>query len=89
VLAAFEENGGLGDDLSGFDLDRSVVACQPSGQCGWRIDPLSHYWKVEYMANQKDRLGLGEGREAKLQAYRQARIRSWAMDARFGHAQIT
>lgn len=78
---SFDEMQEWGDDLSGFDL---VVALSPASQR--RALELTRYFhlSVEYWPI-LDPTGLGEGREAKLSAYRQARdqIRNRILD-RFG-----
>lgn len=78
---SFDEMQDWGDDLSGFDL---VVALSPASQRrALEMTDLFHmdveYWPV------LDPSGLGEGREARLAAYRQTRdqIRSHML-ARFG-----
>ncbi len=80
---SFDEMRDWGDDLGGFDL---VVALSPASQrraldltrC---YDLAVEYWPV------LDPTGLGEGREARLAAYRQTRdqIAAWML-ARFGPA---
>ncbi|MCX7889368.1 MAG: low molecular weight phosphatase family protein [Rhodobacteraceae bacterium] len=78
---SFEEMTNWGDDLSQFDL---VIALSPASQR--QALELTRYYhlKVEYWPI-LDPTGIGEGREAKLQAYRQTRdqIRD-RMIARFG-----
>jgi len=66
---SFDEMQEWGDDLSGFDL---VVALSPASQR--RALELTRYFhlEVEYWPI-LDPTGLGEGREAKLDSYRQAR----------------
>ena len=66
---SFDEMQEWGDDLSGFDL---VVALSPASQR--RALDLTRYFhlEVEYWPI-LDPTGLGETREAKLDAYRQAR----------------
>lgn len=78
---SFEEMQQWGDDLSGYDL---IVAMSPASQrMALELTRYFHlaveYWPI------LDPTGLGEGREAKLAAYRQARnqIRD-RMLARFG-----
>lgn len=78
---SFDEMEQWGDDLSQFDL---IVALSPASQrLALELTRFYHlnveYWPII------DPTGLGEGREAKLQAYRQARdqIRD-RMVARFG-----
>jgi protein-tyrosine-phosphatase len=65
----FEEMREWGDDLAGFDL---VIALSPASQR--QALELTRYFHldVEYWPIM-DPTGLGEGREAKLAAYRQAR----------------
>ncbi|MBT8460357.1 MAG: low molecular weight phosphatase family protein [Boseongicola sp.] len=78
---SFDEMEEWGDDLSGFDL---VVALSPASQR--RALELTRFFHldVEYWPI-LDPTGLGEGREAKLASYREARdqIKS-RMLARFG-----
>jgi len=66
---SFDEMEQWGDDLSSFDL---VVALSPASQR--RALELTRYFHltVEYWAIM-DPTGLGESREAKLDAYRQSR----------------
>lgn len=80
---SFEEMQKWGDDLSQFDL---IVALSPASQrMALELTRFYHlaveYWPI------LDPTGLGESREAKLAAYRQARdqIRSRMLD-RFGPA---
>jgi len=80
---SFEEMQKWGDDLSQFDL---IVALSPASQrMALELTRYYHlaieYWPI------LDPTGLGEGREAKLAAYRQARdqIRSRMLN-RFGPA---
>ncbi len=66
---SFEEMQEWGDDLSQFDL---IVALSPASQrMALELTRLYHldveYWPI------LDPTGLGEGREAKLSAYRQTR----------------
>jgi arsenate reductase len=70
-----------GDDISGFDL---IVALSPASQRR-ALDLTRHYHlDVEYWPI-LDPTGLGETREAKLSAYRQARDQIVErMIARFG-----
>lgn len=78
---SFEEMQEWGDDLSGFDL---VVALSPASQR--HALELTRYFHldVEYWPI-LDPTGLGETREAKLAAYRQARDQIVErMTARFG-----
>lgn len=78
---SFDEMQDWGDDLSGFDL---VVALSPASQRrALEMTDVFHldveYWPV------LDPSGLGEGREARLAAYRQTRDQIRAhMIARFG-----
>ena len=78
---SFEEMQQWGDDLSQFDL---IVALSPASQrMALELTRFNHlevvYWPI------LDPTGLGDGRDAKLNAYRQARdqIRE-RMLARFG-----
>ena len=78
---SFEEMQARGEDLSQFDL---VIALSPGSQKA-ALDLTRHYHiAVEYWPI-LDPTALGEGREAKLAAYRQARdqIRGRMVD-RFG-----
>jgi protein-tyrosine-phosphatase len=66
---SFEEMQQWGDDLTGFDL---IVALSPASQrMALELTRFCHldveYWPI------LDPTGLGEGRDAKLSAYRQAR----------------
>ena len=66
---SFEEMIEWGDDLSGFDL---IIALSPASQRqALELTRYAHieveYWPI------MDPSGLGESREAKLGAYRQAR----------------
>jgi arsenate reductase len=68
-VRTFEEMREWGDDLSGFDL---VIALSPASQrTALELTRYFHldveYWPI------LDPTGLGEGREAKLAAYRQTR----------------
>ena len=78
---SFEEMKDWGDDLSGFDL---VVALSPASQRqALELTRFFHldveYWPI------LDPTGIGETREAKLSAYRQARDQIRArMIERFG-----
>ncbi len=78
---SFEEMQQWGDDLSGFDL---VVALSPASQRQALELTRFYHLDVEYWPV-LDPTGLGEGREAKLSAYRNTRdqIRD-RMIARFG-----
>ena len=78
---SFEEMAQWGDDLSGFDL---IIALSPASQrAALEMTRFAHidveYWPI------MDPTGLGEGRQARLSAYRQTRdqIRN-RMIARFG-----
>ncbi|MCX8508878.1 MAG: low molecular weight phosphatase family protein [Rhodobacteraceae bacterium] len=81
---SFDEMKEWGDDLSGFDL---VVALSPASQrqaleftCFFHLDV--EYWPI------LDPTGIGESREAKLAAYRQARDQIRArMVERFGEPE--
>jgi len=80
---SFEEMQEWGDDLSGFDL---VIALSPASQRQalelTRFYPLDvEYWPI------LDPTGLGEGREEKLNSYRQARDQiKGKIQQRFGPA---
>jgi protein-tyrosine-phosphatase len=78
---SFDEMQQWGDDLGQFDL---IVALSPASQRLALDLTRFHHLNVEYWPI-IDPTGLGESREAKLQAYRQARdqIRD-RMLARFG-----
>ncbi len=78
---SFEEMQEWGDDLSGFDL---VVALSPASQR--QALELTRYFHldVEYWPI-LDPTGLGEGREEKLNSYRQARDQiKGRIEQRFG-----
>jgi len=78
---SFDEMQEWGDDLSGFDL---VVALSPASQR--KALDLTRYYHllVEYWPI-LDPTGLGETRDAKLAAYRQARDQiSEKLISRFG-----
>ena len=80
-VRSFDEMQDWGDDLSGFDL---VVALSPASQR--RALDLTRFFhlEVEYWPI-LDPTGLGEGREARLEAYRKTRDQIVArMHARFG-----
>ena len=80
-VRSFDEMEEWGDDMSGFDL---IVALSPASQRR-ALELTRHYHlMVEYWPI-LDPTGLGERREDKLNAYRQARdqIRSRMID-RFG-----
>ncbi len=66
---SFEEMEAWGDDLSGFDL---IVSLSPASQRHALDLTRLYHLEVEYWPIM-DPSGLGEGREAKLDAYRQAR----------------
>ncbi len=78
---SFEEMAQWGDDLTGFDL---IIALSPASQrLALELTRYAHidveYWPI------MDPTGLGEGREAKLAAYRQTRDQiHQRMLARFG-----
>ena len=82
---SFDEMSQWGDDLSAFDL---IVALSPASQ-RQALEMTRHahidveYWPI------MDPTGLGEGREAKLSAYRQTReqIRKKMLE-RFGPPTI-
>ncbi len=78
---SFEEMQQWGDDLGQYDL---IVALSPASQRLALELTRTHHVEVEYWPI-LDPTGLGETREAKLSAYRQARdqIRDRIM-ARFG-----
>lgn len=78
---SFEEMQDWGDDLSQFDL---IVALSPASQRMALELTRYHHLAIEYWPI-LDPTGIGETREAKLTAYRQARdqIRD-RMAARFG-----
>jgi arsenate reductase len=80
-VRSFDEMQEWGDDLSGFDL---IIALSPASQRR-ALDLTRHFHlEVEYWPI-LDPTGLGETREAKLAAYRQARDQIIArMTARFG-----
>ena len=80
---SFEEMQEWGDDVSGFDL---VVALSPASQR--QALELTRYFNldVEYWPT-LDPTGLGEGRDAKLDAFRQTRDQiSSKLIERFGPA---
>lgn len=68
-VRSFDEMQEWGDDLSGFDL---IIALSPASQR--RVLELTRHFhlEVEYWPI-LDPTGLGETRDAKLDAYRQAR----------------
>ena len=78
---SFDEMEQWGDDLSQFDL---IVALSPASQRQALELTRFNHLEVEYWPI-LDPTGLGESREAKLAAYRQARdqIRTRMLD-RFG-----
>lgn len=78
---SFDEMQQWGDDLGQFDL---IVALSPASQRMALELTRFHHLQVEYWPI-LDPTGLGEGRDAKLTAYRQTRdqIRD-RMIARFG-----
>jgi arsenate reductase len=80
-VRSFDEMEQWGDDLSGFDL---IIALSPARQRR-ALDMTRHFHiDVEYWPI-LDPTGLGETREAKLAAYRQARDQIVErMIARFG-----
>jgi len=80
-VRSFDEMQEWGDDISGFDL---IVALSPASQRR-ALDLTRHsHLDVEYWPI-LDPTGLGETREAKLAAYRQARDQIVArMTERFG-----
>jgi protein-tyrosine-phosphatase len=80
-VRSFDEMQEWGDDISGFDL---IVALSPASQRR-ALDLTRHsHLEVEYWPI-LDPTGLGETREAKLAAYRQARDQIVArMTERFG-----
>ncbi|MCR8725070.1 arsenate-mycothiol transferase ArsC [Frigidibacter sp. ROC022] len=82
---SFDEMNNWGDDLSAFDL---IVALSPASQRHALELTRLYHLKVEYWPV-LDPTGLGETREAKLQAYRLTRdqIRE-RMLARFGPATV-
>ena len=83
---SFEEMQTMGDDLGQFDL---IIALSPASQRA-ALDLTSNYHlSVEFWPI-IDPTALGEGRDAKLAAYRQARDDIQArILARFGPADIT
>jgi protein-tyrosine-phosphatase len=81
---SFEEMQQWGDDLSGFDL---VVALTPASQRQALEFTRFFHLDVEYWPVM-DPTGIGETRDAKLAAYRQARDQIRArMIERFGPPQ--
>ena len=83
---SFEEMQEWGDDLSGFDL---VVALSPASQRMALELTRFYHLEVEYWPI-LDPTGLGEGREEKLNSYRQSRdqIKS-RIEQRFGPPTVT
>ena len=82
---SFDEMQQWGDDLSGFEL---IVALSPASQRQALEFTRYFHLDVEYWPT-LDPTGIGEGREAKLSAYRQARDQiSTKMLARFGPADV-
>ena len=80
---SFDEMQQWGDDLSGFEL---IVALSPASQRQALEFTRYFHLDVEYWPT-LDPTGIGEGRDAKLSAYRQARDQiSTRMLARFGPA---
>jgi protein-tyrosine-phosphatase len=78
---SFEEMQQWGDDLGQFDL---IIALSPASQRQALELTRHHHLSVEYWPI-LDPTGIGETREAKLQAYRQARDQILQrMTARFG-----
>ncbi|MGR3343766.1 MAG: arsenate-mycothiol transferase ArsC [Paracoccaceae bacterium] len=78
---SFDEMQQWGDDLSGFEL---IVALSPASQRQALEFTRYFHLDVEYWPT-LDPTGIGEGRDAKLSAYRQARDQiSTKMLARFG-----
>ncbi|WP_426034118.1 low molecular weight phosphatase family protein [Cypionkella sp. TWP1-2-1b2] len=78
---SFEEMQNLGDDLGQFDL---IIALSPASQHAALDLTKSYHLEVEYWPI-IDPTALGEGRDAKLSVYRQARdqIKTRMLD-RFG-----
>ena len=80
-VRSFVEMQDWGDDLSGFDL---VVSLSPARQRHVLYMTRLFHLEVEYWPVM-DPAGLGEGREARLHAYRQTRDQIAArMIGRFG-----
>lgn len=78
---SFDEMKEWGDDLSQFDL---IVALSPASQRMALELTRFHHLDIEYWPI-LDPTGIGDGREAKLAAYRQARDQiKDRMLARFG-----
>ena len=83
---SFEEMQEWGDDLSGFDL---VVALSPASQRMALELTRFYHLEVEYWPI-LDPTGLGEGREEKLNSYRQARDQiTTRIEQRFGPPTVT
>ncbi len=80
---SFEEMQNMGDDLGQFDL---IVALSPASKHAALDLTKSYHLDIEYWQI-IDPTAIGEGREAKLAAYRQARdqIKTRMLD-RFGPA---
>ena len=83
-VRSFDQMEDWGDDLGGFDL---IVALSPASQRRALEATRLFHLDVEYWPI-LDPTGLGEGREERLRAYRQARdqIRD-RMVARFGEPE--
>ncbi len=82
---SFEEMQQWGDDLSGFDL---IVALSPASQRQALEFTRYFHLEVEYWPI-LDPTGIGETRESKLAAYRQARDQiSARMLERFGPPDV-
>ena len=80
-VRSFDEMQDWGDDLSGFDL---VVSLSPASQRHVLDMTRLFHLEVEYWPIM-DPSGLGDGRDARLDAYRQTRDQIAArMIARFG-----
>ncbi len=78
---SFEEMQEWGDDLSGFDL---IIALSPASQRQALELTRFFHLEVEYWPI-LDPTGLGEGREEKLNSYRQARDQiKTRIEQRFG-----
>jgi arsenate reductase len=78
---SFEEMQEWGDDLSGFDL---IVALSPASQRQALELTRFYHLDVEYWPI-LDPTGLGEGREEKMNSYRQARDQiKTRIEQRFG-----
>nr|WP_319249577.1 low molecular weight phosphatase family protein [uncultured Celeribacter sp.] len=82
---SFDDMKEWGDDISSYDL---VVALSPASQRQALELTRFYHLEVEYWPIM-DPTGIGESREAKLDAYRQARDQiETRMTARFGPAQV-